>query len=158
MTDWMRLALVEGGRVVEKVYPYPGVGVVLVQDDKLVAKAHNEPPSTAMEQRRHAEIILLDEARTRTDDLSQCVLYTNLEPCANVGLTESCTDAIIRAGIKEVHIAVPDPYHLVRGHGIKILEEAGVKVVLGEYENEERWQNRRYLARFCPHCGWPVVD
>ena len=153
-SEWMRFALVEAGRAVAEVYPYPGVGCVIVEGNKVVSKAHNAAPG----QGRHAEIIALDEARARAIDLSACVLYTNLEPCANIGLTESCVEAVIRAGIKEVHIAAQDPYHLVRGAGLKALREAGLEVVVGEYEHEERWQNARYYARFCPHCGWPIKD
>ena len=154
MSELMRIALAEAGLVVKAVYPYPGVGAVLAKDGHLLLRCHNDPPGAG----RHAEVKLFDEAQARDYDLSKCVLYTNLEPCPNRGLTHSCVKALIEAGIREVHVALLDPYHLVRGQGIEQLKAAGVNVVLGEMADEARWQNRRYLERFCPHCGWPVVD
>ena len=103
---------------------------------------------------RHAEIRAIEEARTRQADLSKCILYTNLEPCCNYGNVESCVAIIIAAKIPEVHVAMEDPYILVRGKGIAALREAGVKVVYGEHEKEAMWQNKRYIGRLCPHCGW----
>lgn len=154
MNDWMRLALVEAALAVNEVYPYPGVGVVLVKDDEhLLRRAHNGKVGEA-----HAEVRVLEELQRGNWDAQGVALYTNLEPCCNTGLVLSCAEAIVRAGVKEVHIAMRDPYHLVRGKGIAFLEAAGVKVVYGEMEEEARWQNKRYLERFCPSCGWPLKD
>lgn len=149
--DWAYRAFVEAGRAVEKAYPYPGVGVIIVEEGRIVGCAHNGQPGEP-----HAEIKALNEARSRSRDISKCVLYTNLEPCANLGLTHSCAEEIVRSGIKEVHISIEDPYHLVRGQGLQILYRRGVSVIKGEYATEATWQNRRYLARFCCHCGWPM--
>ena len=154
MSELMRLALVQAGRAVKEVYPYPGVGVVIAEKDRVVSLSFNDAPGKG----RHAEIKALDEARTRGADLRKCVLYTNLEPCVNLGLTESCVAAILRADIREVHIAIEDPYHLVRGQGVETLKQAHIKVVVGEMKDEAAWQNKRYLERFCCHCGWPIVD
>ena len=153
MSKWMALALSEAARVVGEVYPYPGVGVVLVSGEHLLGKAHNGKVGEA-----HAEVRVLEELQRGQWDSGGVVLYTNLEPCCNVGVALSCAEAIIRAGVKEVHVAMRDPYHLVRGKGIAALEEAGVKVVYGEMEEQARWQNKRYLERFCPSCGWPIKD
>ena len=153
MSKWMALALSEAARVVGEVYPYPGVGVVLVSGEHLLGKAHNGKVGEA-----HAEVRVLEELQRGQWDSGGVVLYTNLEPCCNVGVALSCAEAISRANVKEVHVAMRDPYHLVRGKGIAALEEAGVKVVYGEMEEEARWQNKRYLERFCPSCGWPIKD
>ena len=153
--DWMRLALVEAALVVNEVYPYPGVGVVLIKEGHLLKRAHNSKPGTG---EPHAEVRVLEELQRGQWDAEGVVLYTNLEPCCNVGLVLSCAEAVVKAGIKEVHVAMRDPYHLVRGKGIEFLEAAGVKVVFGEMEEEARWQNRKYLHRFCPACGWPLLD
>lgn len=153
MGEWMRLALVEAALVVEQCYPYPGVGVVIVKDGQLVNRDHNGSPGQP-----HAEVSVLEWLQKNDWDAAGAVLYTNLEPCCNKGLALSCVAAIIQSGIKEVHIAMRDPYHLVRGKGIELLEQAGIKVVYGEMEEEARWQNRKYLARFCCHCGWALLD
>ncbi len=153
MSEWMRLALVEAALVVEEVYPYPAVGIVLVKDGHLLGRRHNGKPGEP-----HAEVRVIEELQRGAWDAEGVVLYSNLEPCCNTGLVLSCVDAILKAGIKEVHVAMRDPYHLVRGKGIAALEVAGVKVVYGEMEEEARWQNKRYLERFCPSCGWPLKD
>ena len=153
MSEFMRLALVQAALVVQKVYPYPGVGVVIVHQDHIISKANNGDPGQP-----HAEIKAIVEAQKGNWPLAESILYTNLEPCSNIGLQSACTTAIIQSGIRECHVAVRDPYHLVKGQGLKALEDAGIKVVYGEYEEEARWQLRAYFSRFCPKCGWPVVD
>lgn len=151
----MRLALVQAALVVKKVFPYPGVGVVIVNEGHIIAKAHNGKPGSGVP---HAEVQAISEAEKGHWPLTQCVLYTNLEPCVNEGLVGACTEAIITAGIPEVHVAMQDNYREVRGKGIARLMEAGVKVIRGECEEEARWMLRKYTARFCPSCGHPIED
>ncbi|MEE9584767.1 MAG: deaminase [Candidatus Brocadiales bacterium] len=151
--DWAYRAFVEAARAVDKAYPYPGVGVIIVEEGRIVASAHNGEPGEP-----HAETKALNEARTKAKDLTQAVLYTNLEPCVNVGLTHSCAEEIVHSGIQEVHIALEDPYYLVRGKGTMFLRGAGLTVTVGEYAEQARWQNKRYFDRFCPNCGWPIKD
>lgn len=155
MTEFMRLALVESARAIrEGCAPYPGVGVILEYQSLPIIRAHNGQPGQP-----HAEVRALEEALTKGLDLRQCILHTNLEPCSNqVGLVHACTLRILEAGIQEVHVAVEDPYHLVRGRGIARLKAEGLKLVLGELADEARWQNREYFRRFCPHCGWEVQE
>jgi diaminohydroxyphosphoribosylaminopyrimidine deaminase/5-amino-6-(5-phosphoribosylamino)uracil reductase len=149
----MRLALVEAARAIrEGCAPYPGVGVILEYQGLPIIRAHNGQPGQP-----HAEVRALDEAQTKNLDLSKCILHTNLEPCCNgIGLVHACTKRILEAKVQEVHIALEDPYHLVRGQGIAELRAAGVKLVLGELADEARFQNRGYINRFCPRCGWEI--
>ena len=69
-------------------------------------------------------------------DAHDAVLYVTLEPCCVYGRTPPCTKAIIEAGIKEVHIATIDPNDKVNGKGASELEAAGIKVCLGENEDQ----------------------
>ena len=153
--EFMRLALSQAAIAIrEGCAPYPGVGVVIVHQNRALVRAHNGAPGS-----RHAEPRAIEEALTRELPLKECVLYSTLEPCCNqTGMVHACTREIIQAGIPEVHIALKDPYHLVRGQGIYELKQAGIRVEVGEYENETRWLLRGYLARFCCHCGWPVEE
>lgn len=159
MPDWMRIALAEA--VVRRengkeVWPYPWVGAVLVHGGSMVVRAHNEAPGSG---KPHAEHALIFQAKNNSVDISECVLYTNMEPCSNdLALQGACTSLIIESGIKEVHVAMRDPYKPVRGEGIRVLEEAGVKVVFGEHEELARWQNEQYIHRFCPGCGEVLQD
>ena len=60
-----------------------------------------------------------------------------LSPCTHDGNTPPCVDAIIRAGISEVVIAVDDPNPIVKQRSsIQTLQEAGIKVRVGLCESE----------------------
>lgn len=153
MSEFMRLCLVEAARALrEGCSPYPGVGVVLEFQARPLVRAHNGKPGQP-----HAEITALAEAQTKGLDLSQCILHSNLEPCSNqIGLVHSCAKSIIDSGIREVHVSLVDPYHLIKGKGIVTLREAGVRVIEGEMADQARFQNAAYLHRFCPTCGWEI--
>jgi diaminohydroxyphosphoribosylaminopyrimidine deaminase/5-amino-6-(5-phosphoribosylamino)uracil reductase len=63
-------------------------------------------------------------------------LYCTLEPCCHHGKTGPCTDAIIKSGIKKVVIGIKDPNPKVSGSGIKQLEDNGIEVLSGFFEEE----------------------
>ncbi len=56
-------------------------------------------------------------------------LYVTLEPCSHQGRTPPCTEALIAAGIVEVHVALADPNEKV--DGLRRLQDAGIRVRLG---------------------------
>jgi len=151
----MALALAQAALSLRQgCHPYPPVGVVLVQNGEARVRAHNGRPGHP-----HAEVEAIQMAREKDLDLADCILYTNLEPCANHnGLVHACTQEIIDAGIPEVHISITDPYYLVRGEGVADLVTADIEVVVGEMANETRHLLRKYIHRFCPHCGWPTEE
>ena len=68
-------------------------------------------------------------------------IYVTLEPCSHYGRTGPCAVAIVEAGIKKVVIATLDPNPVVAGNGVKILEDAGIEVVVGVMEEESRKMN-----------------
>ena len=108
--------------------PNPPVGAVVVKDDQVVGEGHTQPAGQA-----HAEVIALDQA----GDLARgATLYVTLEPCSHHGRTPPCTDAIIAAGVAEVHVSTIDKNPLVEGSGIDLLREAGIAVHLGEGQQE----------------------
>lgn len=101
---------------------------MIVKDHTIIGTGHTLPAGQS-----HAEICALKEAGKNAENAT---LYTTLEPCAHFGKTPPCTQAIIDAKIKEVVIAVEDPDIRVQGKGIKILEKAGIKVLLGICKKE----------------------
>ncbi|MHB0870631.1 MAG: bifunctional diaminohydroxyphosphoribosylaminopyrimidine deaminase/5-amino-6-(5-phosphoribosylamino)uracil reductase RibD [Chloroflexota bacterium] len=108
----------------------PAVGAVLVRDGRVVGEGFTQPPGQA-----HAEIGALREA----GDLARgATLYVTLEPCCHHGRTPPCTDALIAAGVVEVHMAMLDPNPLVSGGGRAALERAGIATRVGEREAEAR--------------------
>ena len=73
------------------------VGAVIVKDDKIIAKAHNECEKKC-DPTCHAELIAIKKAlkKLNTSRLNGCQLYVTLEPCP------MCAGAIIHARLDEV--------------------------------------------------------
>ena len=127
-TVYMGLALSLAERAVGSVSPNPPVGAVLVRDGEVVGEGYTRPPGQA-----HAEIVAIRQAGPRARGAT---LYTTLEPCNHQGRTGPCTEAIIGAGVVEVHSAVLDPNPRVNGSGMSRLSEAGIAVSTGEMAGE----------------------
>ena len=92
---WMALAI-EQAKLAEKINEVP-VGAVLVQDDQLIASAHNQP-ITNHDPTAHAEIQLLRAAGKKLNNyrLPNTTLYVTLEPCT------MCLGAMIHARVSHV--------------------------------------------------------
>jgi len=117
----MRAALKGAEKAQGQTSPNPVVGAVLVIDNRIVARGHHREAG-----HDHAEIECLHNF---ADDVpARATLYVTLEPCSTVGRTAPCTNAIVRAGVKNVVVGTVDvnPRHC--GRGITQLRNAGVKV------------------------------
>jgi diaminohydroxyphosphoribosylaminopyrimidine deaminase/5-amino-6-(5-phosphoribosylamino)uracil reductase len=132
------LALAAGAR--GRTSPNPWVGAVVVSADGAVFPGATEPPGGP-----HAEIVALDAARQAGVGLRGATLYVTLEPCAHVGRTPPCTDAIILAGVTRVVVGIEDPDPLVAGRGLARLRQAGIEVEAGLLADEARTQLAPYL-------------
>lgn len=130
-----------------QVSPNPAVGAVIVRDGFVVGQGYTQLPGSF-----HAEIVALNEAGEKAKGGT---LYVTLEPCCHYGRTPPCTQAIIASGIAEVRMAMIDPNPLVSGKGKKELEEAGIKTVVGEHEEEAREINEAYVKFIT--AGMPFV-
>ena len=117
--------------------PNPTVGAVIVRDGEIVGEGFTQPPPGD-----HAEIVALKQAGERARGAA---LYVTLEPCPHFGRTPPCADAIIEAGIAEVHYSMADPDPLVDGRGRRKLEDAGIAVHVGEGEAEARRINEAFI-------------
>lgn len=134
---WMARAveLAERGRGF--VEPNPLVGAVIVRDWALVSDGWHEKFGQA-----HAEVNALSKAG---EYARGATLYVTLEPCCHHGKTPPCTDAVIRAGIARVVVALEDPFPQVAGQGIAQLRAAGIQVDIGIGASLARKQNAPYL-------------
>jgi diaminohydroxyphosphoribosylaminopyrimidine deaminase/5-amino-6-(5-phosphoribosylamino)uracil reductase len=103
--------------------PNPLVGCVIVKDEQIVGEGYHLKAGTP-----HAEVHALVAAGEQARDATA---YVNLEPCSHFGRTPPCAEALIRAGIKRVVIAMQDPNPLVSGRGIARLREVGILVDVG---------------------------
>jgi tRNA(adenine34) deaminase len=112
---WMNLAL-EEARTASLEDEVP-VGAVLVINNELVAKGHNQPiqdkdPSS------HAEIRVLREAASKLGNyrLPGASLYVSLEPCL------MCCGAIFQARIAQVYFGAYDPKTGCAGSVMNVFE------------------------------------
>ncbi len=126
--DFLARALELADRALGRVSPNPAVGAVVVKDGLVVGEGLTQPPGSA-----HAEVVALEAAGPRADGAD---LYVTLEPCCHYGRTPPCTDAILRAGIRSVHVATLDPNPIVNGRGVDTLRRAGLYVEVGAHEEE----------------------
>ncbi|KYG57908.1 riboflavin biosynthesis protein RibD [Planococcus maritimus] len=118
--------------------PNPLVGSVIVKEGRIIGMgAHLKAGQP------HAEIHALNMAGGEAQGAD---LYVTLEPCSHHGRTGPCADAIIRAGIRRVVVAVLDPNPLVSGQGIQKLEAAGVIVETGVCEQQAAELNRMFFT------------
>lgn len=117
--------------------PNPMVGAVIVRDGEIVGEGYHQKAGEA-----HAEIHALNQAK----GLAQgATMYVTLEPCCHWGRTPPCTEAIIRAKIANVFVAMKDPNPQVAGNGIRQLEEVGISVQVGLCEVESRQLNEVFI-------------
>ena len=117
--------------------PNPAVGAVVVKDGQVVGMGYTQPVGGP-----HAEVVALAQAGDKARGAS---LYVTLEPCCHFGRTPPCTQAIIAAGVSEVHVALVDPNPVVSGNGLAELNAAGIKTCVGAHEGEARQINEAYL-------------
>jgi diaminohydroxyphosphoribosylaminopyrimidine deaminase/5-amino-6-(5-phosphoribosylamino)uracil reductase len=136
-TDFMQRALELARAAMGATSPNPTVGAVIVRDGEVVGEGYTQPPPGD-----HAEIVALKQA---DKSARGAALYVTLEPCPHFGRTPPCADAIIEAGVAEVHYAMADPDPLVDGRGHRKLEEAGIAVHTGEGEAEARRINEAFI-------------
>jgi len=117
--------------------PNPMVGAVLVRNGRLVAEGWHRHWGAD-----HAEVDALRKVDFKAD---QCDMYVTLEPCVHQGVTPPCVEAIIRAGVRTVHVAMIDPNPLVSGKGVRKLRQAGLGVEVGVLEREARELNEIFV-------------
>ncbi len=127
--------------------PNPLVGAVILKDGRVVGRGYHERYGKA-----HAEINALKDAG---QEAKGATMYVTLEPCSHHGKTPPCAEAIIKSGIRKVVIASKDPNPLVSGRGIRMLKNAGIDVITGILDAE----NRRLNTFFFHHMetGKPYV-
>ncbi len=129
------LRLAERGR--GRTSPNPMVGAVLVRNGRVVGEGFHPRAGEP-----HAEIMALRQAG---EAARGATLYVTLEPCCHFGRTPPCTQAIIAAGVAEVHMAMLDPNPRVAGQGRAELEAAGIRTFVGELEAEARALNEVFI-------------
>lgn len=113
---YMKEALKEAKKAFEKE-EIP-VGVVIVKDGKIIARAHNLKESK-QDTTAHAEIIAIKKASKKLNAwrLTDCEMYSTLEPCP------MCAGAIIQARLKKIYIGTLDEKTGACGSVLNILQD-----------------------------------
>ena len=111
------------------------VGAVLIQNNKLIARSHNQPIKNN-DPTAHAEIQLLRKAGEQQKNyrLIGSTIYVTLEPCT------MCFGAMVHARIERIVFGATDPKTGVCGSCINLNEENffnhKINITGGVLENE----------------------
>ena len=141
---YMDLALAEAAKA-EAAGEVP-VGAVIIFEDKVIARAFNQPIS-ANDPTAHAEIIALREAGRAMGNyrLSGVTMYCTVEPCM------MCAGAMVHARIARLVFGTPDPKAGSAGSIYNVLTDPRlnhrVEVVTGVREDECAALLREFFAR-----------
>lgn len=129
----MGLAIQNAKAMKGQTDPNPLVGSVIVNDNRIVGVGTHLKAGEP-----HAEIHAL---RMAGEKAKGGTIYVTLEPCSHHGRTGPCAEAIVQAGIKRAVIATLDPNPIVAGNGVKLLQDAGIEVIIGVLEQESIQMN-----------------
>ncbi len=135
--DFMKMALDLAAKGEGFTSPNPMVGAVVVKDNSVIGKGYHEAVGKA-----HAEVNAIDDAGSAAKG---GVLYVTLEPCNHTGRTPPCTEKILRAGIRQVVVAMNDPNPDVTGGGNDYLKKHGIDVISGVCEDQAKKLNQVFI-------------
>ncbi|MFX5886964.1 bifunctional diaminohydroxyphosphoribosylaminopyrimidine deaminase/5-amino-6-(5-phosphoribosylamino)uracil reductase RibD [Acinetobacter baumannii] len=144
---WMQQAIELAKRGLYSTKPNPNVGCVIVKDNQLIGEGFHPKAGQP-----HAEVFALRQAGEHAQGATA---YVTLEPCAHYGRTPPCAEALVKAQVKKVVVACPDPNPLVAGKGVQILKNAGIEVEIGICEDLAAQLNQGFLKAMSN--GMPYV-
>lgn len=145
MAEALRLA--RKGRFTTQ--PNPRVGCVLVKNGQVIGRGWHRKAGQA-----HAEVNAIQQAGDLTN--GACA-YVTLEPCSHFGKTPPCADALIKAGVARVVVAIQDPNPEVSGRGIAKLRAAGIDVSVNVLSEQARQINRGFIKRMETGTPWLTI-
>jgi pyrimidine deaminase RibD-like protein len=121
---------------------HPRVGVVVVKDGKVVARAHRNDGRTG-----HAEYIALEHKLPPNETLAGATVYTTLEPCTTRNHPKiPCAERLIERKVGRVVIGMLDPNPQIRGAGQRRLRDANIRTDLfpAEFMEQVEDLNREF--------------
>lgn len=127
-------------------HPNPRVGCVIVNAGQVVGEGWHERAGQA-----HAEVNALRAAGVQAQGAE---VYVTLEPCSHYGRTPPCAEALIKAGVARVVVAMQDPNPQVAGRGIERLKQAGIAVAVGVLEAEAQQLNPGFISAMTRKRPW----
>jgi diaminohydroxyphosphoribosylaminopyrimidine deaminase/5-amino-6-(5-phosphoribosylamino)uracil reductase len=137
--DFMGMALNLAKKGLGTTSPNPMVGAVIVKGQRIVGRGYHKKPGEP-----HAEVIALEQAG---EQAKGATLLVTLEPCCHTEKrTPPCVDALVKAGLKKVVVAMFDPNPQVSGKGVEALRKANIDVKVGLLSEEARRLNEVYVT------------
>lgn len=106
-----------------KTFPNPSVGCIISKNNKIISKG-----VTSSTGRPHAEEVALKKAGKKSRGAT---MYVTLEPCFHSSQNGSCSDQILRSGIKEVYVSCIDQDPRTKNKSISKLKRNKIKVIVG---------------------------
>ena len=104
-------------------FPNPVVGCIIVKKNRIISTG-----VTGNQGRPHAEEVALKKAG---DKAKGATMYVTLEPCFHKSINGSCTEQILRSGIKTIYIARHDPDIRTNKKSINKLKKNELEVHVG---------------------------
>ena len=121
-----------------QTFPNPSVGCIIAKNSTIISKG-----VTNKSGRPHAEEIALTKAGNNSKGAT---MYVTLEPCYHSSKNGSCTDQIMRSGIRRIFISQPDPDPRTYKKSINKLLKNNIKVNLG-LEEEETYNLNKFFFK-----------
>lgn len=150
---YISLALQQATKAIGLSDPNPRVGCVIVSaSGEILGLGHTQKAGEA-----HAEIMALQDAKKKGKDVRNATVYVTLEPCAHLGRTGPCCEALIEAKVGRVVASLRDPNPLVAGRGFERLRTSGIEVKIGPGSKESQELNLGFLSRIVRKRPWVRV-
>lgn len=131
--------------------PNPRVGCVIVKNGLVIGEAAHLKAGEP-----HAEVLALHQAMASGHhDLKGADVYVTLEPCSHHGRTPPCAEALVKAGVARVIVAMQDPNPQVAGRGLALLKQHRIALTVGVMEAEAHQLNPGFISRMTR--GMPFV-
>ena len=143
---YMARAIKLAAKPVFSPHPNPRVGCVIVNNGKIVGEGFHEFAGGP-----HAEVNALQLAG---NEAKQSTVYVTLEPCSHFGRTPPCADALLKAQVAEVIVAMKDPNPKVAGKGLEKLKQAGIKISFGLLAQQAKELNKGFIKRMLHNMPW----
>lgn len=121
------------------VAPNPMVGCLFVSNDVIISEGYHQKYGGS-----HAEVNAYQSIPSDIDPKT-CDVYVSLEPCSYHGKTPPCSDLLIKIKPNRVVIGCLDLNPKVSGAGVKALEDAGIRVIVGVLEERCEQLNKYFF-------------
>ena len=149
-SPFMQKALDLAAQALRITSPNPRVGCVIVNaQGQVVGQGHTQRAGGP-----HAEVVALQDAASKNLSVEGATVYVSLEPCAHHGKTGPCCEALAKAKVGKVVVAMVDPNPLVAGKGIDKLKAANIDVEIGDGESTSASLNPGFLSRMSRQKPW----